>query len=71
MPNDPNRTVSDGWFVSGEPHEYDFFKLSIRAIFPFKTQDQLAEAILACRQELAPSEGREKLKECVLKRLGG
>jgi uncharacterized sulfatase len=33
--------------------------------------EQPAEAILACRQELDPSEGREKRKECVCKRLGG
>lgn len=71
MADDPNKKHVDSWFVSSQPHEYDYFKSQIDKEFPLKTSDEVANAILACRKQLAPSEGREKLKECVRKRLRG
>jgi hypothetical protein len=71
MADDPNKKHVDSWFVSSQPYEYDYFKNDIQKDFPSKTGDQVAEAILACRKQLAPSEGRAKLKECVTKRLRG
>jgi hypothetical protein len=65
MVDDPNKKHVDGWFVSSQPHEYQYFKDSMQKEFPSKSDDAVAEAILACRKKLAPSEGREKLKECV------
>ncbi len=59
------------WFVSSQPYEYEYFKKKIKEDFPRKSDDEVAEAILACRKALQPSEGRAKLTECVTKRLRG
>lgn len=69
MADDPNKRYVDGWFVSSQQHEYEYFKSQIKTEFPLKSDDTIAEAILACRRLLAPSEGREKLKNCVRARL--
>lgn len=71
MADDPNLKHVDSWFVSDQPHEYRYFKSSMKAEFPAKADEEVTQAILACRKALAPSEGREKLKACVQKRLGG
>ena len=70
MADDPNKKHVDSWFVSSQPHEYEYFKKTVKDAHPTKTDDEVAAAILACRKALAPSEGREKLKACVSKRLG-
>jgi hypothetical protein len=69
MPDDPNLRHEDGWFVSSQPHEYNYFKSAIQHDFPYKTEDQVAQTILVCRKSIEPSEGRKKLTECVRKRL--
>jgi hypothetical protein len=69
MADDPNKKHIDGWFVSSQSYEYDYFKKTMKDEFPSKSDDTVADAILKCRKELAPSEGREKLKDCVRKRL--
>jgi len=69
MADDPNKKHVDGWFVSTQPHEYEYFKGSMKKEFPWKADDEVAAAILACRKALAPSEGREKLKQCVRNKL--
>lgn len=71
MADDPNKKHVDGWFVSNQPHEYEYFKSTIKKSFPTKSDDDVAQAILVCRKSLAPSEGRAKLTECVNKRLRG
>jgi hypothetical protein len=69
MADDPNKKHVDGWFVSSQPHEYDYFKGTIKAEFPRRTDEEVATAILSCRKSIAPSEGREKLKACVRTKL--
>lgn len=71
MADDPNLKHVDSWFVSSQAHEYNYFKTQMQNEFPSKSSDDVANAILACRKQLAPSEGREKLKECVRRRLRG
>jgi hypothetical protein len=71
MSDDPNKKHVDGWFVSSQQHEYEYFKTTIKNAFPSKSDDEVAQAILACRKALAPSEGRAKLTECINKRLRG
>jgi hypothetical protein len=71
MADDPNKKHVDGWFVSNQPHEYEYFKSTIKEAFPHKTDEEISEAILSCRKAIAPSEGRKKLTECVHKKLGG
>jgi len=70
MPDDPNKKHIDSWFVSSQPHEYQFFKARITSYAPGKSEEEIANAILTCRKSLAPSEGRAKLTECVKRRLG-
>ena len=70
MADDPNKKHVDSWFVSSQPYEYEYFKDTIKKAHPAKTDDEVAQAILACRKAVAPSEGREKLKACVSRRLG-
>ena len=70
MADDPNKTHVDSWFVSKQPHEYEYFKKTIKDAFPRKSDDEIAQAIYSCRKAIAPSEGRSKLTECVKKRLG-
>lgn len=69
MADDPNKKHVDSWFVSSQPHEYEYFKQSMKKEFPSKSDDAIADAILSCRKSLAPSEGREKLKQCVRQKL--
>ena len=71
MADDPNKRQVDGWFVSTQPHEYEYFKSTVRKDFPAKSDDEVAQAILACRKTISPSEGRAKLTACVQRRLGG
>lgn len=69
MADDPNKRHVDGWFVSSQPHEYEYFKQTMQKEFPSKSDAVVAEAILSCRKSLAPSEGRERLKQCVRQKL--
>lgn len=69
MTDDPNKKHVDSWFVSRQPYEYEYFKDTMKKEFPRKSDDEVAAAILACRKSLSPSEGREKLKQCVRNRL--
>jgi hypothetical protein len=71
MADDPNKKHVDGWFLSSQPHEYEYFKATIAKAFPQKSDEEIADAILSCRKALAPSEGRAKLTDCVIKKLGG
>ena len=71
MADDPNRTHIDAWFVSNQPHEYEYFKAQIKNECPRKSENEINAAILACRRAVAPFEGRAKLAACVRQRLGG
>lgn len=71
MADDPNKKHVDSWFVSSQPHEYEYFKKRVKEAFPQKSDDDVHDAILSCRKAIAPSEGRAKLTECVHKKLRG
>ncbi len=70
MAVDPNKAITDGWFTSSEPQEYQYFKMTITKSHPDKSEEEIAEAVHACRKSVAPSEGRSKLTRCVNLRLG-
>lgn len=70
MADDPNKKHNDGWFVSNQPHEYQYFFDSIKKACSKSSDTEIAEAILSCRKAIQPSEGRAKLTECVKKKLG-
>ena len=69
MADDPNKRHVDSWFVSSQPHEYEYFKKQMMAEFPHVSEDMVASTILSCRKQISPSEGREKLKNCVRSKL--
>jgi hypothetical protein len=71
MTDDPNKKHVDGWFVSDQEHELDYFKATMKKAFPGKSDDEIAQAILFCRESVTPSEGRAKLTECISRRLRG
>ena len=70
MADDPNKKHNDGWFVSSQPYEYQYFFDSIKKACPKSSDSEIAEAILSCRKAIQPSEGRAKLTECLKKKLG-
>jgi hypothetical protein len=70
MADDPNKKHNDGWFVSSQPHEYQYFFDSIKKACSKSSDTEIAEGILSCRKAIQPSEGRTKLTECVKKKLG-
>ena len=69
MSDDPNKTHVDSWFVSSQPHKYNYFKETMQKAHPGKTEAEVTADILACRKSVDPSEGRAKLTACVTKRL--
>lgn len=70
MADDPNKRHQDGWTVSFvQTYEYDYFKNQITAAFSNKSAETIHDAIMKCRDEVKPSEGRKKLEECVRRRL--
>ena len=71
MADDPHKKHEDGWFVSSQPHELEYFQKQMAEEFPNVSGQQVAAAIAACRKEIQPSEGRQKLIECVRRKLGG
>lgn len=72
MADDPNKRHQDGWTVSFvQTYEYNYFRSEMQKEFPFKTESEIDSAMMECRREIAPSEGREKLKDCVRRRLRG
>ncbi len=71
MADDPNKKHDDGHFVSSQPWEYEYFKKKVKEAFPHQSDEAIHDAILSCRKSIAPSEGREKLTECVHKKLRG
>ncbi len=71
MADDPNKKHNDGWFVSSQAYEYEYFKNQVKKDNPSKSDDEIAQAILSCRKEIAPSEGRARLTACVNKKLRG
>ena len=71
MNDDPNKRHVDGWFVSSQSYEIDYFIDSMHKEFPSKLRSAVSDELLKARKRLAPSEGREKLKEAVRRALRG
>jgi hypothetical protein len=72
MSDDLSKKYRDGWTVSfSQPYEVAYFENSIKQEFPSRSIDDIRRAIDKAKGLVAPSEGREKLKECVRKILKG
>ena len=70
MSDNPHLTGTDRRFVSTQQHEVDSFIDSLQGEFLDHPRPAILAALEACRREIAPSESRERLKECVRERLG-
>jgi hypothetical protein len=70
MSDDLSGRRADDWFQAVQPHEINSFKQAIKNASPRSTASQIEDAVGVCRNEVQPSQGRDKLKHCVLKRLG-
>lgn len=66
MADDPTKTKQDRVTVDlRDPDELRHFKDAIRREFPKVGDEELKKTIEVCGREIAPSESREKLTECV------
>lgn len=69
MSDNPQLTGQDRLTVSSQPHEIASFIESIQREFHDHPREAIVEAMEQCRVEIAPSESRAKLTECVRARL--
>lgn len=70
MPDDKTKRKIDAWFLSlTEKYEVDYFVKDIIEALPGITRDQVLEALDTCVDQIKPSEGRARIKACVLAKL--
>ena len=69
MSDNPHLTGQDRRTVSSQPHETASFVEAIQREFLDHPHEAIMEALDECRKEIAPSEDRQKLAECVRARL--
>lgn len=69
MSDNPQLTGTDRRFVSTQRHEIDAFVDALQGEFLDHPRPAILAALEECRREIAPSESRERLKECVRQRL--
>lgn len=60
----------DGWFPTNNTHEFEYFKQTVQMAAQGCTEQDILTAIAICRNAVKPEEGREKLMQCVMRRLG-
>lgn len=66
-----NFRPTDGWFLSGEPHEEYTFRRVLRAIHYEVERTTVEAALRQARHNVDPKEGRQKLKAEVARILAG
>lgn len=70
MPDDKTKRKIDAWFLSlTEKYEVDYFVKDIIKALPGITREQVLEALDTCVDQIKPSEGRARIKACVLSKL--
>ena len=69
MADDPNKRRRDSFTVSWQAHEIEYVKGVLRREFPGKAAQQVQSAIDTCKRHIQPSEGREKLMNCIRQKL--
>ena len=70
MSDDKNKQKIDRWFLSlTEKYEVDYFVKDIMGEARGMTRDQVMEALATCVEQIRPSEGRARIKACVLSKL--
>jgi F0F1-type ATP synthase epsilon subunit len=67
--DNPNYKYVDGWFVSSQQHEIDYFVDQLVKAHPTKKRSDVVQAFERARKAIQPSEGREKLKAAVARLL--
>ncbi|MGI8601364.1 MAG: hypothetical protein ACR2OZ_00010 [Verrucomicrobiales bacterium] len=61
MPDDPNKTAEDRRTISSQPFERSQAREVLRQKFPEAAPEAVTEALEAATEEVAPSEGRDKI----------
>lgn len=69
MSDNPQLTGADRRTVSSQQHEIDTFVDTLQGEFLDHPRPAILAALEECRREIAPSESRAKLEECVRRRL--
>jgi hypothetical protein len=70
MSDDPNkRGRQDRQTVSSQPHEVGYAIGKLAQANPNVPREQVAKAIFAARDQIAPSEGRQKLMAAAQKKI--
>lgn len=70
MPDDKTKRKIDAWFLSlTEKYEVDYFVRDILDHVPGATREQVLQALDTCVENIKPSEGRARLKACVLSKV--
>ncbi len=63
------RGMADRGFVSWQAHEISYVKAKAHILCPNATVAEIDDAIGHCKAAISPGEGREKLMECLRRRL--
>lgn len=71
MSDNPHLTGQDRRTLSSQPHEIETFISAMQREFLDHPREAIMEALTECRQEISPSDDRERLTECVRARLRG
>lgn len=72
MSDDLKKKKIDAWFLNlNEKYEVTYFVNDILKEVPTVTKQQVLDALYICADAVKPSEGRAKIKACVLKKLTG
>lgn len=70
MPDDKTKKKVDAWFLSlTEKYEVSYFIKDIQKHVPTAPTDEIYDALDGCVEAIKPSEGRERIKACVLAKL--
>ena len=70
MSDDKSKKKIDGWFVDlNDGSEVGYFVKTIIEELPGITREQVLDALAGCVEQIKPSEGRARLKACVLAKL--
>jgi hypothetical protein len=70
MSDDKKKKKIDAWFLAlSEKYEVQYFVQDIKSELPGATTDQIHDALETCVEQIQPSEGRARIKACVLAKL--
>lgn len=70
MSYDPSkRGPADRGFISWQPPDISYVKAKAHILCPSATLEEIDNALGHCKAAVSPSEGRDRLMECLQRRL--